>query len=121
MKPIKHILIADDDEGIIDSLRLLLEEFDYQVSTEMNGNELYNLQKPYPDLILLDIWMSGVDGRDICIALKKQKSTQNIPIIMLSANKDTEQIAKEANADDFVTKPFDFETLQNKIEKYIKK
>jgi CheY-like chemotaxis protein len=117
----KYILIADDDESIVDSVRLLLEEFDYKVSTEMDGKALYKLRKPYPALILLDIWMSGVNGRDICLYLKKQKSTQNIPIIMLSANKDTAQIAKDAKADDFVTKPFDFETLQNKIEKYIKK
>lgn len=117
----KHILIADDDEGILDSVRLLLEEFDYKVTTLIDGKQLYKLQKPYPDLILLDLWMSGVHGKDICLYLKEQAITRTIPIILVSANRYTEKIAKEAKADDFVTKPFDFVTLQNKIEKYLKK
>jgi CheY-like chemotaxis protein len=117
----KKVLIVDDDEGIVDSLQLLLEEFDYSVATLMNGKAVYDLKKPYPDVILLDIWMSGIDGSDICRYLKKNKSMQHIPIIMISANKDTAQIAREAGADDFVSKPFNFVELQEKIEKYTKK
>lgn len=115
----KHILIADDDEAIIDSVGLLLEEFDYKVTTTLDGRQLFKLKKPYPDLILLDIWMSGVNGRDVCLYLKNHESTRKIPVILVSANRHTADVAKEAHADDFITKPFDFTILQTKIEKFI--
>lgn len=115
----KKILVIDDDPGILDSLKLLLKEFDYKVETSSNGKVAYNLKEELPDLILLDIWMSGTDGRDVCKYLKKQKKTKHIPIIMFSANKDTESIAKEAGADDFIYKPFDMYELLNKIAQHI--
>jgi DNA-binding response OmpR family regulator len=73
----------------------------------------------YPDLLLLDIWMSGWNGRDICIFLKSQEVTQHLPIVLVSANRDTEKIARDAGADDFMTKPFNLDELVEKIEKYI--
>lgn len=116
----KKILVADDDPGILDSLRLLLEEFDYEVETVANGRKLFAVKKPFPDVLLLDIWMSGVDGGEICKHLKNKRSTKQIPIIMISANKDTEQIAKASGADDFVAKPFELTELIGKIEKFTK-
>jgi CheY-like chemotaxis protein len=68
-----------------------------------------------PDLLLLDIWMSGLDGREICKALKLQDHTKHIPIILVSANRDTEQIAHDAGADDFLNKPFDMDDLLRKV------
>jgi len=58
-------------------------------------------------------------GRDICKQLKSQASTKHIPIIMISARQDTEKIAEEAGADDFVAKPFDIFKLLEKIEQYV--
>jgi len=70
-------------------------------------------------LLLLDIWMAGVDGRDVCKYLKSQQPTKHIPIIMVSANQDTEKIAREAGADDCITKPFDMYKLLERVAQYV--
>jgi DNA-binding response OmpR family regulator len=120
IKQRKKILIVDDDPSICDAVSMILEESGYDVESMVNGEAIYTMKKDFPDLFLLDIWMSGIDGRDICKYLKKQDVTKNIPIIMISANKDTEKFAKEAGADDFLTKPFEMSNLVEKITKYVK-
>ena len=114
----KSIVVADDDPAIVDALQFMLEEEGYSVRTTVDGQTVSVMFEEEPDLLLLDIWMSGQDGRDICKALKSQASTRHIPIIMISANKDTEQIAKEAGADDFLSKPFEMEDLLEKVRKH---
>lgn len=114
----KKILIADDDAGILDSLLLLLQEVGYEVKTTMEGSTIPDFNEFQPDVLLLDIWMRGWDGRDICKELKNNNKTKHIPIIMISANKDTARIAKEAGADDFISKPFELNVLLAKIIKY---
>ena len=84
MKTKKKIMVADDDAGIVDALKILLEEFDFEVDTTMNGNTVHDVKDEMPDLILLDLWMSGMDGRDICRHLKSQEGTKHIPIIIVS-------------------------------------
>jgi CheY-like chemotaxis protein len=116
----KKVLIADDDPAILDALQLMLEDEGYDVRTSENGESIKQL-KDFPDVLLLDIWMSGIDGRDICKALKSSEETKHIPVIMISANRDTEQIAREAGADDFLTKPFEMDQLLEKVKKYATK
>ena len=115
----KKILIADDDPAILDVLSLFLEDVGYEVETTDDGATIQQAQSDYPDLMMLDIWMSGWNGRDICIALKRQEATKHIPIILVSANRDTEKIAQEAGADDFLKKPFDLDNVLEMIERYI--
>lgn len=115
------ILVADDDPAILEALTMMLEDQGYQVDTAVNGEAIYKMEKDFPDLLLLDIWMSGTDGRDICRHLKQKKITKDIPIIMVSANKDTETIARESGADDFIAKPFDMDVLLNKLKEYLPK
>ncbi len=118
---IKTIAIAEDDQGILDMLTMLLEEENYRVLRAGDVKTISQIDKKMPDLILLDIWMSGIDGRDVCARLKSQEKTRNIPIIIMSANKDTEKIAKECGADDFITKPFDVEDILAIIQKNLQK
>ncbi len=115
----KKILIADDDAAILDVLTLFLEDVGYEVEATHDGGTLQAFKNGYPDLLLLDIWMSGWNGRDICRFLKNQEATRHIPILLVSANKETESIAREAGADDFVSKPFDLDELLGKIERYL--
>lgn len=115
----KKILVADDDPAIVDALQLMLEDAGYDVETTVNGESVKDICVDCPDLLLLDIWMSGIDGRDVCKFIKTQDLTKDIPVIMISANKDTAKIAREAGADDFLAKPFDMDELLGKIEKYI--
>ena len=111
-------MIADDDPGIVDAIGIMLEYEGYQVSSTVNGATVLDMQQNYPDLLLLDIWMSGTDGRDVCKKLKEKEATKNIPIIMISASKDIEQSAMDAGADDFLAKPFEMDDLIEKIEKF---
>ena len=117
----KKILVADDDPSILEAIKLILEDEGYEVIVTVDGGTVYKMEKEYPDLLLLDIWMSGQDGSDICKFLKSRKTTKDIPIIMISANKDTEEIARNAGADGFITKPFEIEDLIAIVTKFTSK
>lgn len=114
----KKILVVDDDVGILDAMKYTLEDAGYMVSTIADGNVVLQMKKREADVLLLDIWMSGTNGADICIRLKKQETTKNMPIILVSANNNTEKIAKECGADDFLSKPFEISDLLDKVAKY---
>ena len=114
----KKVLVADDDPAILEVITLILEDAGYEVKTTVNGHTEKFAEKYLPDLILLDIWMVGMDGRNICKSLKAEKLTKHIPVIMISANKDTEKIAKEAGADGFLAKPFDMKDLLSTVAAY---
>lgn len=116
----KKILIADDDDAIVDALEIMFNLEDFEVKSTKDGEAIYKIKEEYPDIVLLDIWMSGMDGRDICKYLKKNSETKQIPVIMISASKDVEKSAKDAGADDFVAKPFDIDDLLAKVKKLLK-
>lgn len=116
---IRKILIADDDPAICDSVQMILEDEGYKVSTTVDGESVLHMKNNFPDLLLLDIWMSGVDGRDVAVHLKRQSQTAKIPIIMVSASRDIEKAAKQSGADDFLEKPFKMEDLLAKVRKHI--
>lgn len=111
----KKILIADDDEGIVDSLSLILEALGYEVFSTLEGNRVIEKIKLRPDLLLIDIWMSGVDGRDICRLLKSNSATKDIPVLMISASRDNRQSALDSGANDFLGKPFEIRVMREKI------
>jgi len=117
----KKVMIADDDPGILDAVEAMLEFGGYEVSSTPNGATILEMTDGLPDLLLLDIWMSGTDGRDVCKQLKSQKLTKDMPIIMISAGTELERSAKEAGADDFLEKPFDMEELLQKIDFFLSK
>jgi len=116
----KKILVVDDDAAIVEAIQMMLEMSGYEVITSTDGKILYRMDHKMPDLVLLDIWMSGVDGRDLSLFLKKNKKTRAIPVIMLSANNDAESIAKKAGADGFLSKPFDMQELLDLLERFLK-
>ncbi len=115
----KKILIADDDPAILEALSLMLEETGYIVKTTVDGKTAQDMKDELPNLLLLDVWMAGMDGRDICKHLKKQQKTKDIPIILISANRDVEGMAKECGADGFIAKPFEMKDFLSKIKKYL--
>lgn len=113
----KKILAVDDDIFILDALTELLTYSGYEVETTPNGEDVFKIIDKYvPDLILLDIMLAGLDGRDICKKIKTDQGTQNIPVIMISATPAVSQTIKDFGANDFVAKPFDIFQLLNKIE-----
>ncbi|GAC1386458.1 MAG: hypothetical protein NVS1B7_4810 [Candidatus Saccharimonadales bacterium] len=115
----KRILAADDNPAILDALKIMLEDVGYSVETTEDGAVAQYLKPPYPDLLLLDVWMSGVDGRDVCKYLKSKAETKHIPIIMISATKDIIHITQKAGADDYISKPFQMDHLLAVVEKHL--
>ena len=113
---LKKIFVADDDPDILDILRMMLKTRGYAVEVSSNANELFEYrQEELPDLILLDIWMSGLDGRDICVKLKENDNTKNIPVLFISANSNIHTITKEYHADGYIAKPFDMNAFLNTV------
>ena len=115
----KRIMIADDDAAIVDVIELILSFEGYEVKSTMSGETLLAMNTDFPDLLLLDIWLSGWDGREICKKLKKEAASKETLIILTSASKDIELSAIEAGADDFIAKPFDIDDLIGKVKKQL--
>jgi CheY-like chemotaxis protein len=108
----KKIFIADDDADILEVISLMLETQGYKVVTNNNSKDILEyIKDELPDLILLDIWMSDLDGRTICGQLKNNNLTKDIPVIFISANSNIKEITKEYNADGFISKPFEMNHL----------
>lgn len=116
--PNKKILVADDDSGIVDVMQIVLEDDGFDAITTMDGSSILKLCEQKPDLIFLDIWMSGINGNIICKQLKMSNEFNHIPVIMFSANRNTKQISIECGANDFLAKPFEIAELLRLAHKY---
>jgi DNA-binding response OmpR family regulator len=116
----KKIVVAEDDKGIQEVMKLILEDEGYEVVAVENSDELNEcLDKELPQLLLMDIWLPGENGSSITNRLKKNDTTNSLPIIMVSASNDTKERAAEAGADDFLLKPFDVGDLLELVKKHV--
>ncbi len=111
------ILIVDDDPMNIDILMDDLEDLYTLRSAESGEEALQIIPEFYPDLILLDIMMSGIDGYEVCRRIRTDKRYNAIKIILISgrAMEDERQKGYAVGADDYVTKPFEVEELVERI------
>lgn len=105
----KPILIVEDEKDIVDLVAYHLKQAGFSTLTALDGpSGLERAKKERPGLVILDLMLPGMDGKDICRALKSNPLTQSIPILMLTAR--TEEVDRvigfELGADDYVTKPF---------------
>jgi len=115
------VLVVDDDPDILDALQLTLEDAGYEVTTSEKGEYAENLrdtERGLPDIIILDVLLSGKDGRIICQKLKSREDTKHIPILMISAHPNARQSIEAVGADDFLAKPFDVDDLLAKVAEY---
>jgi len=112
----------DDDPDIGTMIKMMLEYKGYSV-TVSDRAELaqQTLNSGGVDLVIMDMLLSGVNGTDLCIDLKKNKSTSHIPVIMISAHPNAKEICLEAGADEFISKPFDMNDILSKIDRLIRK
>lgn len=117
----KKILLIDDDPDILEAMQAMLEDEGYAVVTADAHDYIEKIFKDgsLPNLILIDILLSGKDGREIVQELKSQQDTQHIPIIMTSARSSVEKTARESGADDFLAKPFDIDDLLDMVAKHL--
>lgn len=113
------ILVVDDSTTNVVLLEAILDEKGYKIETALNAKEAYSLiEKNTPDLILLDLLMPKISGFDFLEEIRKNNSTKNTPVIVISALTDEENIEKimGMGAIDFVKKPIDLQYLVNKVE-----
>lgn len=116
MKKNCNILIIEDDPDIGNIIRTILEYKGYTGFVLESTDRIYELMKKNRiDVILIDMLLSGANGTDICIELKKDASLAHIPLIMMSAHPDAESLCKKAGADYFISKPFHLDELLLKI------
>lgn len=119
----KKILVVDDEDSIRELLTALLEENGYTVDTAKDGEEaLLKLRDQNPDLVLLDMMMPGMSGRELCEKIRSDPKTKNMKVAFLTVAKFSE-IGKEAldkmHVLDYITKPFDNEDLLGRIKKIL--
>ncbi len=118
----KRILIVDDDSAIGEMLKTLLEFYGYEVKVTSRPEETESLiTNENIDMVILDVLISGVYGTDVCARLRKNESTANIPILMMSALQDAGNKCIKAGANDFIAKPFEMEDLKAKIDQVLSK
>jgi len=113
----KKILLIDDDPDVITVLQILLKKKGYQVATASYEEEAYKQVEFFmPNLVVLDVLLSGVDGRTICKKLKNTNSSKHIPILMFSAHPGAQKNMEDFGADDFLPKPFESNKILERIE-----
>ena len=116
----KKILVLDDDLDILVVVQLLFKLKGFNVMAISQWEEIYEKVENFqPDLILLDVLLSGNDGRDICKVLRRKPSTKHIPVVLFSANPAVEKTASECFASDFVHKPFEVSELMKTINRHL--
>lgn len=114
------ILVIDDDSAIVDATKMILEFEGYQVLGQTEGHSIKKIVEYKPDLIFLDLWLSNMDGREFCQKIKANPQTKNIPVLFFSASRSIELNAKQAQADDYISKPFEMDRLLEKVHELLK-
>ena len=113
------ICIIEDDEGIQDVLKIILNRAGYDTDVFSDGTAIFDNNYTFPDLFLIDKQLSGADGLTICRHLRDDRNTRSIPVIMMSAYPNIREFSILAGANDFLEKPFKTETLLATIKKHI--
>jgi two-component system phosphate regulon response regulator PhoB len=119
----KKILVIEDDKDIRDTIVYVLEEEGYEIVASDNARILKKILEINPDLILLDNWLtdwkSDASGQEISKALKSDPTTSHIPVVMISAVNNIEEITKAGSANGYLKKPFDLTELTGTVKKYL--
>jgi len=120
----EHILVVDDEEDIQELLRYNLSKEGYEVACVGTGEAaLESVRSTPPDLLVLDLMLPGVDGLEVCKALKADSKTAHVPIVMLTAKGEEADVVTglELGADDYVTKPFSPRVLLARVRAVLRR
>ncbi|MEO8885469.1 MAG: response regulator [Mucilaginibacter sp.] len=114
----KKILIVDDNEFMIEIMTFILIAKGYEVIALYRGDKVLDtVMASHPDLVILDVTLPGMDGREVCKLLKLNRSTRQLPVIMCSGNDDVDDALKQKGApNDVLHKPFDTHELIEMVE-----
>jgi two-component system phosphate regulon response regulator PhoB/two-component system alkaline phosphatase synthesis response regulator PhoP len=120
----KKIFVVEDETDILELIRMKLESAGFVTKGFKTALPMLNLLKiEHPDLIILDLMLPDLDGMEVCLRIKKDKTTSAIPILMLTARTDLDDKIKglEYGADDYVTKPFEGRELIARIKAILRR
>ena len=115
----KHIIIVDDEQDVVETLKIRLESNGYEVSSTMGSSSINDIRTNRPDLILLDIMMPGMDGFAVMRELKRDSELSKIPVIVLSAKPKQTMIELfgPEGISGYISKPFEAKQLLEEIKK----
>lgn len=118
----KKILIVEDEESLLKLESILLTSRGYEVKGVADGQAALDaLAVMKPDLVLLDIMLPEIDGFEVCRQIKENEATRHIPVIMLTAKKSREDMARgeQVGADWYITKPFKSAMVIETIQRFL--
>ena len=114
------VLVIDDDPDVRTVMNVLMKKQGYEVETASTKDEAFDkIQQFQPSVILLDVLLSGSDGRDICREIKSDPMTRHIQVIMFSAHPGAAENIKSYGADHFITKPINTGSLLQKLDSWV--
>jgi len=119
---VRTVLVADDDEDILELVSFRLERAGYEVVTAHDGTAaLAAAQEHHPDLAVLDVMMPGLNGYEVTQRLRADDATRDIPVILLTARVQEADVNRgfEAGADDYLRKPFSPQELRARVQAVI--
>ena len=122
--PKGRILVIDDEKDLIELVRYNLEQEGFQVTGAADGESgLHIALNEIPDLVVIDLMLPGMDGLDVCRALRSNRRAASIPIIMLTAKSAESDriVGLEMGADDYVTKPFSPRELAARVKAVLRR
>ncbi len=118
----KRILLVDDEEDVVNMVKMRLDALGFETLVAADGNIAYQLARSeHPDLIILDVMLPGMDGYQVARLLKFDQKYKNIPIIMLTAKGQKEDLecGQKVGVDVYLTKPFEASELVDQINRLL--
>jgi len=116
----KRIHVLEDDKDIAFIIEFLLKDEGYEIQVSSTFKELKEkLKDSIPDLFILDVMLPDGNGIDICRDLKTDVFTKHIPVIVMSANVRSKELSESVSPDDYISKPFDLDYIENRIKRLI--
>ncbi|MBV8390092.1 MAG: response regulator [Mucilaginibacter sp.] len=116
----KNVLVIEDEPIIAEMISIILEIQGLNVISLSDTNRArQTLQDKEVDLALLDLNLKGEGGQDLCDYIKGQDDLKHIPVILVSANMDLEEIKEQCHADDVIRKPFNIDDFMHTVSQYV--
>lgn len=119
----KKVMVVDDEETLVTLVTAILTNEGYDIISASSGQEcLEKLKETKPDLIILDMMMPGMSGREVCEKIRADKGLKNVKIVFLTVAKFSEvgkESLKKMKVLDYINKPFDNEDLIRRIKKVL--
>ena len=114
---VKKVVIIDDDISCLDVMQIVINDLGFETFTftTWKSETIQQIIDIFPDVIILDEWLIGVKGSDLCMILKSINQLRRIPVILISGVDGLAEIAKKSLADDYIEKPFDITDVEKRV------